>query len=82
MRFGDFQQDFSVRVTDFQQSWRFLILFLRNCFKIELSGVVRVRRQTQADAPLSDNRRLISFQPAKQMQPDAPPPRQSAVDFV
>ena len=65
-----------------QQSWRFLILFLRISFKIELSEVVRVGRQTQAVAPLSANWRLISFQPAKQMQPDAPPPRQSAVNLV
>ena len=71
-----------MRVTDLQQSWRFLILFLRISFKIELSEVVRVGRQTQAVAPLPDNRRLISFQPAKQMQPDVPPPRQSAVNFV
>ena len=66
MRVGYFQQFLLVRVTDLQQSLRILILDLKIfVVKIELAGVSRVRRQTQADAPL-ESRRSNSFEPARQ----------------
>ena len=46
------------------EGWLFSTIFAcEGNVKIVQSAVIRVRRQTQADAPLSDICRLISFQP-------------------